>query len=101
MTEWGESVADRYETLLFAAFAVISANPEHPGSRAIPGARGVRAYPIRLSRRSVPPSRRIGKPRHIVIYRVAMDGVLEILGIIHDRMLIEPASRRLIRDAEF
>jgi toxin ParE1/3/4 len=46
------------------------------------------SYPFRLGRRLVDPEQRVGQPRHIVVYRVAADGVVEIIGIAHDRMLL-------------
>jgi toxin ParE1/3/4 len=37
---------------------------------------------------------RVGEPRHLVVYRVAPDGVTEILSLVHDRMLLARAVRR-------
>jgi hypothetical protein len=32
-----------------------------------------------------------------LIYRVAADGVVEILGLVHDRMVLSRAARRIAR----
>jgi toxin ParE1/3/4 len=50
------------------------------------------AYPLALARRFMPPEERVGRPRHIILYRVAPDGVAEVLA--HDRMLLARAARR-------
>jgi toxin ParE1/3/4 len=91
----GEAVADRYDLLLDTALQEIGDDLQLRGSRPIPGMPAIRTYPIRLSRAHVLPVHRIGKPRHLVVYRVADDGVVEVLGIVHDRMLLGRAARRL------
>jgi toxin ParE1/3/4 len=48
----------------------------------------------------VPREHRVGEPRHLVIYRVAPDGVVEILSVVHDRMLLARAARRAQREAD-
>ena len=70
------------------------------GSVEVPRLPGIRAYPTRLSRLRVEPSRRVGVPRHLVIYRLASDGVVEILGLVHDRMVLSRAARKIVRDAD-
>jgi hypothetical protein len=37
---------------------------------------------------------------HLIIYRVAPDGVLEILSLVHDHMLLARAARRAQREAD-
>jgi hypothetical protein len=39
-------------------------------------------------------------PRHLIVYRLASDGVVEILGLVHDRMVLSRAARRFVRAAE-
>lgn len=99
--EWGRIVADRYDLLLDTVIAEIVQNPLLPGSTAVPKAAGVFTYPIRLSRDHVPAPDRIGVPRHVIVYRVGIDNVVEILGIVHDRMLLARAARRAARNALF
>jgi hypothetical protein len=35
-----------------------------------------------------------------LLYRVAADGFVEILGIVHDRQLLDRAARRVQREAD-
>ncbi len=75
---------------MLAAFAALADRPVKPKEVSLPP--GVMAYPLALARRSMPPERRVGRPRHIVLYRVAPDGVAEVLGIADDRMLLGRAG---------
>jgi len=78
---WGIEAAARYNLLMLAVWAALGSNPELRGSRSVARVPGVRAYPLRLGRRLVEPAAgRVGEPRHIVVYRVAEDGEVEILG---------------------
>ncbi|MEI9986189.1 MAG: type II toxin-antitoxin system RelE/ParE family toxin [Aliidongia sp.] len=55
-------------------------------------------YRIAHSRDRVPePSGRVGDPKHAIVFRVAQDGVIDIIGIIHDRMLLTRALRKILR----
>lgn len=42
---------------------------------------------------------RVGHPRHLAVYRVAPDGVAEILSLGHDRMLLVRAATRAWQEA--
>ncbi|MET3523977.1 hypothetical protein ABID25_005846 [Mesorhizobium abyssinicae] len=42
------------------------------------------------------PPGQVGDPRHILIFRIAKDGIIDILGFIHDNMLLKRALRRLL-----
>jgi plasmid stabilization system protein ParE len=42
---------------------------------------------------------RVADPRHLLVYRVAPDGIVEILSIVHDRMQLQNAARRARRAA--
>ena len=97
--QWGLPAADRYHRLMLTVFAVLGATPDHAASRSIENVSGVRAYPLRLGRQLIEPGQRVGKPRHIVVYRVALDGVVEIMGLVYDRMLLTRAARRMRREA--
>jgi toxin ParE1/3/4 len=92
--------AERYHRLMLAAFATVGATPDTPGSSTVETVAGVRVFPLRLARRLVDPEHRVGNPRHIVVYRVASDGIVEIIGLAHDRMLLTRAARRMRRDAD-
>jgi toxin ParE1/3/4 len=41
-----------------------------------------------------------GEPRHLVIYRVAPDGVVEILSLVHDDIRLARAARRAQLEAD-
>lgn len=96
----GIEAAGRYGLLILAAMASLCDDPHPPGSSEVSRLSGVRAYPIRLSRMHVEPARRVRVPRHIIVYRVAADGVVEILGLAHDRMVLSRAARRAVEDAD-
>jgi toxin ParE1/3/4 len=91
---WGIDAAARYNRLILAAMAAIGDSPAMSGSRGVPKVAGVRTLHLRSVRRLVPHEHRVGQPRHLVIYRVAPDGVVEILSLVHDRMLLVGAARR-------
>lgn len=95
--EWGFEAAGRYDRLMRAVFSAVAAFPALPGSQDVAG---VRMYPLRLGRRLVSPELRVGRPRHLVVYRVGVDGVVEILGLAHDRMLLDRVVRRMQREAK-
>ena len=95
--EWGFEAAARYDRLIRAVFSAVAAFPALPGSQEIAGAR---VYSLRFGRRLVPAEQRVGRPRHLVVYRVGTDGVVEILGLAHDRMLLNRAARRMQREAK-
>lgn len=94
----GPDAADRYAELVFAAIGVVVEDPDRPGAVAIPRCRGLRAIPLRLARGRVAPERRVGRPRHMLVFRIAPDGLVEVAGLVHDGMLLPRAARRL-RDA--
>lgn len=83
-----------------SVFAALAAVPDRPGSQEIATAAGVRVYPLRIGRRLVVQEQRVGSPRRIVVYRVGSDGVVEIIGLAHDRMLLSRAVRQMRRAAE-
>lgn len=80
--------------------AALGDEPNLPGSVEVPQLYGIRAYPTRLSRLRVEPARRVAAPRHLIIYRLAPDGVVEILGLVHDRMVLSRAARKVVRNAD-
>ena len=98
--KWGIEGAARYNRLLLAAMDAIASNPALPGSRPVPGLPGVASYHLRSARRLVSPGYRVREPRHLLLYRVAADGFVEILGLVHDRQLLDRAARRAQREAD-
>jgi toxin ParE1/3/4 len=96
----GLKTAGRYGQLILTVMAALGEAPKMIGSVDVPHLGGVRAYPTRLGRRWVKPARRIATPRHLIVYRMASDGVVEILGLVHDRMMLSRAARRIVRIAD-
>ena len=97
---WGIDAAARYNRLIIAAMTAVGGSPALPGSREVPRVAGVRTLHLRSARRLVAHEHRVGEPRHLVIYRVAPDGVVEILSLVHERMLLARASQRAQREAD-
>jgi toxin ParE1/3/4 len=96
---WGIDAAVRYNRLIIAAMTAVGDLSAPPGSREVRNVVGVRVLHLRSVRRLVAHEHRVGEPRHLVIYRVAPDGVVEILSLVHDRMLLARAARRAQREA--
>lgn len=96
----GIEAAGRYGELILLAMAALGDEPDVLGSVEVPRLPGIRAYPTRLSRLRVQPTRRVAAPRHLVIHRLASDGVVEILGLVHDRMVLSWAARKIVRSAD-
>lgn len=97
--DWGLEGADRYGRLILAAMTAIGESPVLPGSRPIPRVRGVRALHLYLARRFVAREHRVGEPRHLLLYRIAPEGAVEVLGVVHDRQQLARAARRAQREA--
>ncbi|MFO1027513.1 MAG: type II toxin-antitoxin system RelE/ParE family toxin [Acetobacteraceae bacterium] len=95
----GEQAAVRYSHLLLATFQTVGERPDTAGATNLLRFPGVRAFPARLVRDRLAPEHRVRSPRHIVLYRVAPDGVVDILAVIHDRMLLSRAAGRAVRAA--
>jgi len=92
---WGESGRDRYAALIIAAMQDVADDPDRNGSRLIEGA--LRIYHVRHSRRrAADPSSRGRRPRHILVYETATDGVVDILGLFYDGIPRELGVRRVL-----
>lgn len=97
---YGIEAAGRYGQLILVVMAVLGDTPDMLGAITVPRLQNIRAYPMRLARRRVGPGRRVANPRHLVIYRLASDGVVEILGLVHDRMVLSRAARKMVGSAD-
>jgi toxin ParE1/3/4 len=86
-TMHGAEARLRYRTLLTAAMRRIAADPQGPLSvdRGELFA-GVRSYHIRHSR-SDSLAAPVGDPVHVIFYRAGEPGVIEIVRVLHERML--------------
>lgn len=94
----GIDAAGRYAELIRTAMHALGEDPRLIGSAEVPRLPGVLAYPTRLARRRVEAAQRVSRPRHLIVYRVAPDGIAVILGLVHDRMVLSRAARRMARE---
>jgi toxin ParE1/3/4 len=97
---WGLAGSERYGKLILAAMTSVGEDPAQLGAHPIPRVPGVLAYHLDSARNLVATEYRVGSPRHLVVYRVALDGVVEILGLVHDRQNLASAARRAKRAAD-
>ena len=70
---YGLEAAGRYGQLILTAMGALGENPRMTGSVEVPRLCGVLAYPIRLLRQRAEPARRVGNPRHLIVYRLGTD----------------------------
>jgi toxin ParE1/3/4 len=86
---WGAEGKQRYAAVLAAAMRQVAADPEGPLTRKRPDLRsGIRSFHVRHARTDA----KVRRPVHVLYYRVAENGVIEIVRVLHERM--EP-SRHL------
>lgn len=95
---YGDDAAARYAELIRAALDRIAERGDPPGAAPVADLPAVRAYALRLARVRVPLARRVANPRHIVVYRRLGEDEIEVLGIVHDRMVLARAAKRLAND---
>ena len=89
---WGTEGRQRYAAVLAAAMRQVADEPEGPLTKKRPELRsGIRSFHVRYTRRSAEGAR-VRRPVHVLYYRVAKEGVIEIVRVLHERM--EP-SRQL------
>ena len=89
---WGAEGQRRYAAFLAAAMRQVAAEPDGPLTRKRPDLRSsIRSFHIRYARPSAGGAK-VRKPVHVLYYRVAEEGVIEIIRVLHERM--EP-SRHL------
>jgi toxin ParE1/3/4 len=89
---WGAEGRQRYAAVFAAAMRQVADQPEGPLTKKRPDLRsGIRSFHVRYTRRSGEDAR-VRRPVHVLYYRVAQEGVIEIVRVLHERM--EP-SRHL------
>ncbi len=91
---YGVSGAQRYKLLIEVAIARVAIDPSVHGSRPVPEFAAAREYEIRHARMQVPRDQRIANPWHKIVYRVAKNGVVEILAVVGLSMPSEHSSER-------
>lgn len=97
--KFGDQARERYAALLVAAMENVA---KEPNQATVIWKRTSRIdlglYHVRHSRDRVPdPPGSVGDPRHYMVVRVGADGIVDILGFIHERMLLTRALRRIAR----
>lgn len=94
---WGPEGRRRYASLLTAAMRKVAAQPDAAMTRDRADLfRGVRSFHLRHVRIGSGEAR-VRQPVHVLFYRVARPGLVEILRVLHERM--EP-RRHLAADAD-
>ena len=97
--QFGELAQERYHALIFTAFDDIASNPTHPTiswKTLKHGRAGI--YHISHSKAHVSdPPGPVGDPRHSIVFIEDDDGVMLMIGFIHDSMLMPRALRRLLQ----
>src|ERR1700716_1664550 len=80
---WGVEGRRRYSAMLSAAMRNVAADPAGRMTRARPDlSSGIRSFHVRAH----VPELTVRNPGHILYYRVAQPGLIEILRVLHERM---------------
>ena len=83
---WGAEGQQRYAAVLIAAMRQVAAEPDGPLTRRRSDLRSdIRSFHLRQARRSTE-SATVRKPVHVLYYRIAEEGVIEIVRVLHERM---------------
>ena len=83
---WGTDGRQKYAAVLAEAMRQVAGEPDGPLTRRRPDLRsGIRSFHVRNARRSVEGAK-VGRPVHVLFYRVAQEGVVEIVRVLHEKM---------------
>jgi toxin ParE1/3/4 len=83
---WGTDGRQRYAAVLADAMRQVADEPEGPLTKKRPELRsGIRSFHARYARRSADAAK-VRKPVHVLYYRVAQEGVIEIVRVLHEKM---------------
>jgi toxin ParE1/3/4 len=83
---WGAAGRQRYAAVPAAAMRQVAAEPDGPLARKRPDLRsGIRSFHVRYARRPTEGAK-VTRPVHILYYRAAEEGVIEIIRVLHERM---------------
>ena len=92
---WGAEGRQRCAGVLAAAMRHVAVEPDGPLTRKGPELRaGIRSFHVRNVRRAT--DRGVRRPAHVLYYRIALEGVIEVVRVLHERL--EP-SRHLGAEA--
>ncbi|WP_395022841.1 type II toxin-antitoxin system RelE/ParE family toxin [Dongia sp.] len=99
-SNFGSQARERYNALLFEAMQNVADAPDQPTVR-WHRTRGIEigVYHVEHSRNRVPAEfGRVAEPRHYMLFRIGADNVVDILGFVHDSMLLDRVVRNLPHD---
>src|SRR5688572_13125563 len=83
---WGAEGRQRYAAVLVEAMRQVAAEPDGPLTKKRPDLRaGIRNFHVRYAPRSAEGAK-VRRPVHVLYYRVAQEGVIEIVRLLHERM---------------
>jgi toxin ParE1/3/4 len=83
---WGTDGRQRYAAILADAMRHVADEPEGPLTKKRTELRsGLRSFHVRYARRSAGTAK-IRRPVHVLYYRVAEEGVIEIVRVLHEKM---------------
>jgi toxin ParE1/3/4 len=83
---WGAERSQRYAAVLAAAMRQVAAEPDGPLTKKRPDLHSrVRSFHVRYARRSAEAAK-VSRPVHVLYYRAAEEGVIEIIRVLHERM---------------
>lgn len=85
---FGDQGRIRYQALIGRAILDVADNPRRSGCQSRPElAPGAMSYHLLHSRNRVSKAAgRVRKPRHLLLFRIAADGTVEIARVLHDSM---------------
>ncbi|MDQ7251549.1 type II toxin-antitoxin system RelE/ParE family toxin [Dongia sedimenti] len=97
-TNFGPEARERYNALVFEAIQNVAGEAHQANVRwHRVRSTDIGVYHIEHSRDRVSVELgRVGEPRHYLILTIGADGVVEILGFVHDSMLLKRAFRKLV-----
>jgi toxin ParE1/3/4 len=83
---WGAEGRQRYAAVLAAAMRQVADQPEGPLTKKRPELRsGIRSFHVPHTRRSAEDAT-VRRPVHVLYYRVAQEGAIEIIRVLHEKM---------------
>lgn len=75
----------RYRLLLEQAIDDVATDPHRAGVTRVGESGDVLIYHSRHARSRTPPRQRVGRPRHVIVFKVRGDDI-EVLRVLHDAM---------------
>ena len=83
---WAAAGRQRYAAVLAAAMRQVADQPEGPLTKRRTELRsGIHSFHIRHARRASDAAK-VRRPVHVLYYRVAREGVIEIVRVLHEKM---------------